>query len=258
MDGWVQFHRKSMKSQVYQDDLTWKLWSECLFRASYADRFVTVRVGRGMKTIELKRGQLIYGRNQWAERLGRKPSSIHRRMKQLEKWGNVRIQVGNHYSIITVCEYETYNPTPGESEQPNGQQTDSKRTANGQQADTKKKEKKEKKHSSCRNLRFDEQDLETSKWMFARIQQVNPLHKEPDFEKWANDLRLIRERDSRTDAEIRGMFGWANDDQFWQANILCPATLRKQWDKLMAKRTTRSVAEKKPELKMFGAEDHAK
>ncbi|MGS1814239.1 hypothetical protein GHV20_004705 [Klebsiella oxytoca] len=32
------------------------------------------------------------------------------------------------------------------------------------------------------------------------------------------------------------MFKWANEDDFWQKNILSPSKLRKQWDQLMTKR----------------------
>ena len=33
--------------------------------------------------------------------------------------------------------------------------------------------------------------------------------------------------------QIAELFQWANNDSFWKSNILCPDTLRKQWDKLI-------------------------
>lgn len=79
-------------------------------------------------------------------------------------------------------------------------------------------------------------DLVTAEWMYQQILTLNPTHKKPNIEKWADEIRLIRERDGRSDEEIRTLFAWANNDPFWRTNILSPATLRKQWDKLVIKK----------------------
>jgi hypothetical protein len=79
-------------------------------------------------------------------------------------------------------------------------------------------------------------DLETSRFIFNLIRTLNPKHREPNFKSWANDIRLMRECDRRTDEEIRALFEWANQDHFWRTNILSPAKLRKQWDVLVIQR----------------------
>lgn len=79
-------------------------------------------------------------------------------------------------------------------------------------------------------------DIKTSRLMFDLIRTLNPKHREPNLQSWANDVRLMRERDGRTDAEIRVLFEWSNQHHFWKTNILSPATLRKQWDKLVIQR----------------------
>lgn len=68
--------------------------------------------------------------------------------------------------------------------------------------------------------------------MFAAIQKLNAKHKQPNLNVWANDIRLMRERDNRSRQEIMQLFLWANSDTFWQSNILSPSALRRQWDKL--------------------------
>jgi hypothetical protein len=83
------------------------------------------------------------------------------------------------------------------------------------------------------SLDFSNEDIQTAKWMFGLIQCIHPSHKPPSFEKWASNIRLMRERDSRTDSEIRRLFAAANSDSFWQKNILSPDKLRKQWDRLV-------------------------
>ena len=83
-----------------------------------------------------------------------------------------------------------------------------------------------------------------ARFIWGKIQQLNPKHKEPNLDKWADTVRLMRERDKRAHKEICELFAWANNDEFWGANILSPATLRKQWDKLTIKKTKFSTGTK--------------
>lgn len=98
------------------------------------------------------------------------------------------------------------------------------------------KERKRKEETSCRALRFDEEDRQVAEWMFGKIRELNPDHKTPNLDKWASDIRLMRERDKRTHQQLREIFGWANADDFWKANVLSPAALRRHWEKLAIKR----------------------
>ena len=83
---------------------------------------------------------------------------------------------------------------------------------------------------------FSDDDLKAAEWIFHLIRKLNPSFKEPKFESWANDIRLMRERDNRTHKDICELFKWANQDRFWSVNILSPATLRDKWDQLSMKR----------------------
>jgi phage replication O-like protein O len=79
-------------------------------------------------------------------------------------------------------------------------------------------------------------DLTCAEYIHGRVLVVNPTAKAPNWPQWANDIRLIRTQLGYTHHEICSLFKWANLDAFWSANVLCPKTLRKQWDKLQAKR----------------------
>lgn len=94
------------------------------------------------------------------------------------------------------------------------------------------KPNKRKETSSEETLRFEPEDLDSAKEMFALILDNNPATKKPNLESWANTFRLMRERDKRTTDQIRRMFKWANNDEFWSTNILSPTKLRKHWEKL--------------------------
>lgn len=90
--------------------------------------------------------------------------------------------------------------------------------------------------SPAKKFSFSDMDLAMAKEMFARIQKLNPNHKQPNFEAWANDIRLLSERDGKSHPEIIELFEWANQDRFWQANILSPRKLREKWDVLVLQR----------------------
>ena len=90
--------------------------------------------------------------------------------------------------------------------------------------------------SPTKKFSFTEMDLAMAKEMFARIQKLNPNHKQPNFDAWANDIRLLGERDGKSYPEIIDLFEWANQDRFWQANILSPRKLREKWDVLVLQR----------------------
>lgn len=62
------------------------------------------------------------------------------------------------------------------------------------------------------------------------VLDVQPGRKAPDLTKWANTIRLMREQDARTHADIRDLFAVAQRDTFWRVNILCPDKLRAKWD----------------------------
>ncbi len=79
-------------------------------------------------------------------------------------------------------------------------------------------------------------DLKAARWIFDKALTVNASLSEPNWVEWANAIRLMRLQDKRTHYEICELFKWANEDGFWQGNILCPSKLRKKWDQLTTQR----------------------
>lgn len=86
-------------------------------------------------------------------------------------------------------------------------------------------------------------DLTCAEYIFNKVLIVNPTAKQPNWPDWANQVRLMRVQDLRTHHEICKLFKFANTDSFWASNVLCPKTLRKQWDKLNAKLLARTSHE---------------
>lgn len=81
------------------------------------------------------------------------------------------------------------------------------------------------------------EDLKTAQWISARVKLINPTCKAPDMTSWSNTVRLMRQIDNRSHQDICALYDWASKHHFWQANILSPESLRKQWDKLTMQRS---------------------
>lgn len=81
--------------------------------------------------------------------------------------------------------------------------------------------------------KFSDEDLATARHIFALIKKLDSKRREPDFEKWANEIRLMREVDGREMSEIRAVFEWANTDNFWKTNILSAGKLREKFSTLL-------------------------
>jgi uncharacterized protein YdaU (DUF1376 family) len=84
--------------------------------------------------------------------------------------------------------------------------------------------------------RSTEEDHATARWMFEQVRIVNPTAKTPNWDTWADHVRLMRELDLRTHEQMYDLFRWAKRDAFWCANIQSPAKLREKWDTLTAQR----------------------
>ena len=86
--------------------------------------------------------------------------------------------------------------------------------------------------TSCQKNKFSDDDMKTAEYIKSKLQDLN-IKIPNDLSKWANTIRLMRERDKRMHREICEVFKWANNHEFWRSNILSPSKLRKQFDQLV-------------------------
>lgn len=96
----------------------------------------------------------------------------------------------------------------------------------------KEKEKEKEKEKKTPRHKFETCDINGAKYLFEKIKGNNPKQKEPNFNNWANEFRLMRERDNREPQEIKDVIDWCQADPFWQGNILSPKKLREKFDQL--------------------------
>ena len=66
------------------------------------------------------------------------------------------------------------------------------------------------------------------------------MMRKPNMSAWANEIRVMRSADHLKASEIQKVFRWANRDPFWKGVVLSPFSLRKNWDKIIARMGVKS------------------
>ena len=88
-------------------------------------------------------------------------------------------------------------------------------------------------NTSRSKLKFETQHLKLAELLYKQIKNNLPNYPEKDLEKWANEFRLMMERDKREGKEIQDLIIKTQNHHFWKKNILSPSKLRKQYDRLV-------------------------
>jgi hypothetical protein len=105
---WIKLHRKTLDSQVFANDALFKVWAWTLLKANHKATWVSIVTGSGTTEIKLEPGQFVFGRKQAAKELRMPEGSVYVRMKKLEKLQNLNITSNSHFSVITICNWGTY------------------------------------------------------------------------------------------------------------------------------------------------------
>jgi hypothetical protein len=127
--GWVKLHRKILDSRVFLNKGLLKLWIYCLCRANHKKNWVGISTGRGEAEVEVLPGQFIFGRKTVAEELEMSPSTLYDRMQKLKGMKNINIQSNSHYSIVSICNWETYQQGENKKQQASNRQATGKQQA---------------------------------------------------------------------------------------------------------------------------------
>ncbi|MDD5772369.1 MAG: hypothetical protein PHX78_02770 [bacterium] len=81
----------------------------------------------------------------------------------------------------------------------------------------------------------DSQEIRLSTILIQKIYERDPKFKNPNIQKWADDINKLIRIDNRAPEEIEKIINWCQIDSFWQNNILSPKSLRKNFTQLILK-----------------------
>jgi DNA replication protein DnaD len=123
--GYIKVYRKIASNPLWMQKpfSDGQAWLDMLLIANYKTGYITKRGAR----IIVERGQIGTSIKGLADRWGWSRGKVNRFIKHLENEHQIKQQISNVTTLITLLNYEEYN---GDEHQ-NGHQTDTKRTPNG-------------------------------------------------------------------------------------------------------------------------------
>ena len=143
MEGYFKVYRKITESQVFAHQTALKIWIWCLAKASYRERYVNLKSGKGEISVKIKAGQFLFGRFRAEEELSIDGSTIYKWIQRFasKEYSMITIKSNNQYSIISICNWEDYQQDSNDNVATKEQPMSSQVTAKGQPSNTNKKDK---------------------------------------------------------------------------------------------------------------------
>lgn len=139
LHGWMKLHRKLACWEWYKKSEMVHLFIHLLISANFKDSI--------WQGTEIKRGQLLTGRKSLSFETGISEQSIRTCLKKLESTKEINIKSTNKHSIITICNYDSYN----EDAQQTNQQSTSNQPATNQQLTSNQPQRKNDKNDKNDN-----------------------------------------------------------------------------------------------------------
>lgn len=102
--GYVKLHRKLLDNSLLWDGDALRLFIYLLLRANHQGKQIMFN----NQTIDLKRGELVAGRNVISADLAMNPSQVYKKMEILKKRGILSVKSNNRFSLITIVNYTKY------------------------------------------------------------------------------------------------------------------------------------------------------
>lgn len=148
MEGWIKLYRKFCEWEWFNISEMVHLFIYLLLNANHED-------GK-WRGVNIKRGQIITGRNSLSENTGISSQSIRTCLNRLKSTNEITITSTNKYSIITITKYEDYqiknlNSNQQTNQQDNQQLTNNQPTTN-QQLTTNKNNKNKKNNKKIKEV----------------------------------------------------------------------------------------------------------
>lgn len=81
----------------------------------------------------------------------------------------------------------------------------------------------------------ESKEVQFSNLLLDLIRERRKSFKQPDIQKWADEINKMIRIDKRSPDEIEKIIKWCQANDFWQNNILSTNKLRKQFDQLVLK-----------------------
>lgn len=212
--GFIKLNRSNETLELLNDPNAFVLLTVIALRARRTDEF---------NVHNLRCGEALIGDH---AQCGLTRRQYRTAMKHLGMWGLARFTPTTRGTVATLCGVSVYDINETSPVRP----TTNDGPTDDPQAATNKNEKNEKKEKK-------EEEAHAEAWRLGEVLLESILQRKPDFRRpnlrhWARQMHTLLETDGRSPQRIEAVIRWCRSDPFWSVNVLNPASLRKQFDRL--------------------------
>lgn len=226
--GWIKLHRQIMDSEFYTEPRRfskYEAWVDLLLRANHEEED------------GIQAGSFLTSYGELAKSWGWSKSTTWRFLEYLLCQNMIAFERNENgtdrRTVVTIVKWDLYQGKKNAKRNENGTISEflpiveEEKNILVENNSTKKKTKT-----------FEEDSLEMtiSKYIFAKIKEITPTFKEPNFQTWCKHVDAILRLDKRNNVELREVIDWVYADGFWKTVILSPGKLRDKYDQVNIKR----------------------
>lgn len=205
--SYIKLHRDILDSYSFANAKHLKIWVWLLLKANYKNAYFNINIGKGETTVLVKRGQLIFGRFKAEEELCMDGTFIYRTIQKFKELGQITIKVNSHYSLITICNYESYQGKENESEQAMNRQRSGNEQPMNNTCTTREHIKEELEYKEEK----EELIINNTKGSFYKAEQVDPL---PEFQIQSikEQIYILRQQKLETEQILSLFHAFVNEN----------------------------------------------
>ncbi len=230
-NGWVKLHRELMDKPIWEASTAVQkvILITLLTMANHKEKEWEFNG----KKYKAEPGQFVTSLESIRKKSGKDVSikNVRTALLRFEKYDFLASQSTNRNRLITIVNWEFYQQKDDEvaSEPASNRQATGKQPATNKNVRTKElKDLKDIRPKSATT----EEDFESAHLLFNLIKQNFPNSKKPNFEKWANEFRLLRDVDFALRKDVKYIIQWSQQSSFWKSNIRSAEKFRKQYPTL--------------------------
>jgi hypothetical protein len=245
MKGWVMLHREIFNHWIWKNPKYFKAWIYCILRANHEGKSFL----HGTELHNLVRGEFITSLQNFSNDTDLTIQNTRTFLKLLEKDSMIERKSTQKLTKVTICNYDKWN---NHQHIDNTQVTNKQHTGNKQlTTDNNVNNVNNVNNDNNKNIDYRKQKLSSIDFYInnehlqitksfqelfrANLEEAGASTKKVDnaLGTWIDPIRLLIESDGYTVDQIRSVFQFLRNDDFWKKNILSTKKLRIQFDKLI-------------------------
>jgi len=142
--GWIKLHRQFLEWEWYDEPNCTRVFLHCLLKANHKDKRYRGDV--------IKRGTFVTSLEVLSHELNITTQQLRTVFKKLESTGEINRQSNRRGTVVTVCNYDTYQDVDSDSNTRSNKQLTNKQQTSNKQVTTTKNEKNDKNVKNEKNI----------------------------------------------------------------------------------------------------------